>query len=134
MKHNWKLRIMVFICPNCLAGTLKIASSLELPPDSRSDEIIIQILKCSKCEFSGLGVYEETRRGGLDSELFYHRGYHIDNSIFDSIEKMIGQCPKPKKSACKCRVHRSLSRINKSGRWIWLESIPHKEIFKLQII
>jgi hypothetical protein len=125
---------MAFICPRCFGGTLKITSSIELPPDSRSDEITVQILKCSKCRFTGLGVYEETRRGGLDSESFYHRGYFIDDSALASIEKMIRQCPKTKKSGCRCRIHRSLGRVNELGRWIWLESIPHGEIFKLQII
>ena len=125
---------MVFVCPRCLGGTLQINSSIELAPDSRSDEISVQIPKCSKCGFAGLGVYEETRRGGLDSESLYHRGYYIDDSTLVLAEKLIRQCTKPKKSGCKCRVHRSLGRVDEFGRWIWLESIPHEETFKLQII
>ncbi|KON32098.1 MAG: hypothetical protein AC479_07875 [miscellaneous Crenarchaeota group-6 archaeon AD8-1] len=125
---------MVFKCPICFGGTLQITSSIELPPDSRSDEIAVQILKCSKCGFAGLGVYEETRRGELDSESFYHRGYYTDDFTLASIEKMIGECPKPKKSCCKCSIHSSLAFVNKFGRWVWLEKIPHKETFELQII
>ncbi|UCD27002.1 MAG: hypothetical protein JSV75_02465 [Candidatus Bathyarchaeota archaeon] len=112
---------------------MKITSSIELPPDSRSDEITVQILKCSKCGFAGLGVYEETRRGKLDSESFHHRGYYMDDSTLASIQKMIGQCPKPKKSGCRCRIHRSLGRVNEFGEWNWLEKTPHKETFRLQI-
>ena len=128
------MNILVFICPRCRGGSMKINSSIELPPDSHSDEITVQTLKCSKCGFAGLGIYEETRRGRLDSESFYHRGYYVDDSTLDSIEKMIRQCPNPKKSGCRCRIHRSLGSANEFGRWNWLEKIPHKETFKLQII
>jgi hypothetical protein len=125
---------MEFICPKCLGGSMKITSSIELPPDSRSDEITVQILRCSKCGFAGLGVYEESRRGRLNSESVYHRGYYMNNSTLDSLEKMIMQCPNPKRSDCRCKTHRSLSCVNEYGRWSWLEKIPHKETFKLQII
>ena len=125
---------MGFLCPRCHGGSIKITSSIELPPDSRSDEISVQILRCSKCGFAGLGIYEETRRGRLDSESVNHRGYFVDDSALDSIEKMIRQCPKPKKSGCRCRIHSSLGRVNEFGRWNWLEKIPRKETFQLQII
>ena len=128
------MRILVFVCPRCLGVTLQITSSIELLPDSRSDEISVQILKCSKCKFVGLGVYEESRRGGFDSESVYHRGYYMDTSALVSIEEMIKQCSKPKKSGCRCRIHRSLGRVNEFGRWIWIEEMPHEETFKLQII
>ena len=122
---------MEFICPRCRGGSMRITSSIELPPDSRSDEITVQTLKCSKCGFAGLGVYEESRRGKLDSESVHHLGYYVDDSTLASIEKMIRQCPKPKKSSCRCRIHRSLSRVDEFGGWSWLEKLPHKEAFKL---
>jgi len=71
---------MEFVCPKCLGASMKITSSIELPPDSRSDEITVQTLKCSKCGFAGLGIYEESRRRRLDSESFHHHGYHMDDS------------------------------------------------------
>ena len=125
---------MAFVCPRCLGVTMTIEHSLELPSDSRSDEIEVQTLKCSKCGFAGLGVYEESRRGGLDSESVDHRGYIIDDSTLASIVKMIKQCPKPKMYNCRCRIHRSFGCVNEFGRWNWLEKIPNKETFKLQII
>ena len=42
---------MGFICPKCRGISLEITSTIELPPDSRSDEITVQILKCTKCGF-----------------------------------------------------------------------------------
>ena len=125
---------MGFVCPRCIGGSMKITSSIELPPDSRSDEITVQILKCLKCGFAGLGIYEEARRGRLDSESVHHRGYYVDESTLASIEKMIRQCPKPKKPSCRCRIHRSLGCVNEFGRWNWLDKMPHGEIFKLQIM
>jgi hypothetical protein len=124
---------MVFTCPSCLAASMEITSSIELPHDNRSDEISVQILKCSKCDFAGLGIYEESRRGRLNSKSFHHRAFYVNNSVLESIEKMIKQCSKPKYPNCKCKIHRSLDCVNKNGRWNWHEKIPHKKTFKLQI-
>ena len=125
---------MGFICPRCLSRNLQTTSSIELPSDSRSDEISVQILKCSECDFAGLGVYEESRRGRLDSEKIYHRGYYVNNSLLEKVRKLIRLCPNQKKSSCKCKVHLSLGRTNEFGRWIWLDSVPIKEKFQLQIV
>ena len=54
---------MSFACPECLTKSLKITAKLELPPDSRSDEITVQVVACSRCGFAGVAVYEESRRG-----------------------------------------------------------------------
>ena len=122
---------MNLVCPRCLGVSMKMTSSIELPPDARSDEITVQTLKCSKCGFAGLGIYEESRRGRLEFESIEHSGYFMDDSTFASIDKMIRQCPKPKKSSCSCRIHRSLGCVNEFGRWNWLEKTPHKETFKI---
>ena len=66
---------MGFLCPKCLDYSLNIVEKLELPPDSRSDEITLQIIKCEKCSFEGVAVYEEARRGNLDDYTFNHTGY-----------------------------------------------------------
>lgn len=95
---------MKFVCPQCRGVSMKINESIELPPDSRSDEIAVQTLKCLTCGFNGLGVYEESRRGNLDSEPVDYRGYYVDDCTIVSIEKMIEQCLEPKKSSCRCRI------------------------------
>lgn len=125
---------MKFICPRCRGVSMKITSSIELPPDARSDEINLQILKCLKCGFDGIGVYEETRRGKLDSELVHHRGYYVDDSVLASLEKMIKQCPKPKKTSCLCKIHHFLGCTNAFGMWNWLDKIPRKDAFKLELV
>lgn len=125
---------MKFVCPRCSGVSMKISLSIELPPDSHSDEIAVQILKCLKCGFAGLGVYEESRRGRLDSESVGHRGYYVDDVTLASIEKMIIECPTPKKFGCHREVHRLLGRTNEVGRLDLLKEISNKERFKLQMV
>jgi hypothetical protein len=60
---------MSFVGPECHANSLAITQSIELPPDGRSDEISLQIVACQACGFAGTAVYEESRRGALDSEI-----------------------------------------------------------------
>jgi C4-type Zn-finger protein len=76
---------LVFICPACKYKTLEIISSIELPPDIRSDEITLQILKCKNCEFKSLGLYEESRRGALGYESVNHRGFYLPEKDLEDI-------------------------------------------------
>ncbi|UCH01468.1 MAG: hypothetical protein JSV20_06250 [Candidatus Bathyarchaeota archaeon] len=122
---------MTFICPQCSSASLKIALRIELPPDSRSDEITIQTIRCSQCSFAGLAIYEESRRGALDSESVYHRGYCVKADTLTSIQKQIRECPEPTNPYCQCRNHKTLSRLNRLGRWNWLDDISHFGPFKL---
>lgn len=112
---------------------MKIVQSMELPPDTRSDEITVQTLKCKNCSFDGLGVYEESRRGALNSESFDHRGYYVKTSIIDYITKMIGLCPEPNNPRCNCPAHLALSCADKFGRWSLLDNVPNDGLFKIKI-
>jgi hypothetical protein len=114
------------ICPKCNADTLKIVSSIELPPDSRSDEIAVQITGCSRCNFIGLAVYEESRRGSLINELFTHRGYNVSPTALETIQQKIAQCPNPRNSKCHCKVHHTMGRADSDGRWIGLDVLTTK--------
>jgi len=80
---------MPFKCPKCLGASMKITSSIELPPDSRSDEITVQTIKCTKCGFTGLGIYEETRRGSLNEDCIHNYGIFIDNLTYESMKKTL---------------------------------------------
>jgi hypothetical protein len=53
-----------------------------LPADDQWDEIAVQDLRCSSmgCGFRGIAVYEESRRGALDSECVVHTGYGMSSS------------------------------------------------------
>ena len=118
---------MPFQCPECsTAKSLRITSRLELPPDSRSDEITLQIVKCSRCAFAGIAVYQESRRGALDSESVDHTGYRVNAGDWKALQEVIKRCPTPSKWRCRCAAHRKLGRTDATGRWNALGDVALK--------
>ncbi len=125
---------MPFVCPECMTrGTLKITHSIELPSDSRSDEIAVQIVRCSHCKFRGVAVYEESRRGALDSESVDHRGYKVKTADLRSLIRKIKACPDPKNARCQCPSHRSLGQKDSWGRWQGLADIEFQDAFPIDL-
>ena len=125
---------MSFQCPQCsVPGSLNIVSKIELPPDSRSDEITLQVIKCPECGFSGIAVYEESRRGSFDSESFDHTGYYIDTDDLKIIEQMIKRCPKPVNPQCMCSIHRKLGSRNSTRQWNGLDKLHLKKAFNMNL-
>lgn len=123
---------MAFHCPECLAGnSLNIVKSIELPADSRSDEIAVQIIACRSCRFRGLAVYEESRRGALSRESIDHRGYRVDSKTLAQYTKMIRRCPSPRDPDCGCETHRAFSLRDARGRWVGLQGIDRKNSFAI---
>ena len=109
---------MAFACPDCGdPASLRITSSIELPPDRRSDEIALQVVECARCGFRAAAVYEESRRGSLDSESVDHVGYCVAKETFESLAALIDACPDSASSSCPCESHRRLGRTDDSGRW-----------------
>lgn len=124
---------MPFTCPECsTARSLKITHRLELPGDSRSDEIALQIVHCARCGFSGVAVYEESRRGALDDESFDHTGYRLPAKDLQALKKTMAQCPTPKNRRCRCPAHRALGSRDASGRWNGLKDVPLEGTFRLR--
>jgi hypothetical protein len=112
---------MPFACPECgTSSSLRITSSIELPPDSRSDEIALQIVACARCGFRAAAAYEESRRGSLDFEAVDHRGYRVSREALDSLIARIDACPEPSNRGCGCESHRELGRTDDGGRWCGL--------------
>ncbi|MFL5383787.1 MAG: hypothetical protein ACJ8GN_14805 [Longimicrobiaceae bacterium] len=112
---------MPFDCPECgVPGTLAITAAIELPPDRRSDEIALQLVACARCGFRAVAVYEESRRGSLDSEAVDHAGCRVPAETLDAIASQIAACPDPGNPACACASHRRLGRADDSGRWCGL--------------
>lgn len=109
---------MAVACPSCSsAGSLRITVSLELPPDSRSDEITLQIVVCSRCDLTGIAVYQESRRGALDDDSFDHTGYYVESEDLLALREAIAACPSPRNARCRCATHRRLGRRDRTGRW-----------------
>ena len=125
---------MAFICPQCGGrGTLRITRSLELPADSRSDEIAMQVAMCSEreCGFRALAVYEESRRGALEGEHWEHVGYRVPEDVLARVEALIAACPEPSNAGCDCAAHRALGRTSSTGRWMLPEGVEAGETFPI---
>jgi hypothetical protein len=123
---------MAFFCPQCgRRGSLAISQRIELPPDSRSDEITVQVILCSDCQFSGLAVYEESRRGSFESDSWLHTGYFVAEKDLQTVRLAIQDCPDPDNARCNCSVHRSLGRVDAQGCWLGLEGIEPLKSFAL---
>ncbi len=109
---------MGFHCPACKNKSLKINEWIELPVDARSDEITLQVISCGICNFNGLAVYEESRRGSLDSEMIDHYGYTLDRRELKEIKSLIIRCPESANPHCVCESHKMLNQRDAYGRWI----------------
>jgi hypothetical protein len=113
---------MAFTCPRCRGlGTLGITHRLELPSDARSDEITLQVVRCSQCRFEGLAVYEESRRGALDSESFTPIGYEADKAAVSAFKRAVRRCPSRGDPRCACAAHETYGQRDAHGRWTGLE-------------
>ena len=42
---------MSFVCPECRGASLEIGPRMQLPSDSRSDDIAVQVVQCARCDF-----------------------------------------------------------------------------------
>jgi hypothetical protein len=125
---------MSFACPCCQQpASLAIVASIELPPDTRSDEIALQVLACEACEFRALAIYEESRRGALDSEAWEHTGYAVPGSLLERVKESIQRCPNQADSSCGCPSHRGLNRVDRVGRWQAPEGIAGTQSFAMRL-
>ncbi len=123
---------MPFICPLCFSsGSLNIQKSMQLAPDNRSDDIMLQLVKCSQCGFSGAAVYEESRWGALQTESWEHTGYELEPGDLEWIGTTIDSCPSPSDPACRCSSHQALGRHDGHGRWLGLERFHAKRTFHM---
>lgn len=123
---------MAFACPRCsVEDSLAIVAAIELAPDSRSDEISLQILQCGQCGFRGLAVYEESRRGALDAEAWEHTGYLVEEDVVNSIARLINGCPERSKSNCPCQSHQILGQLDQNGRWNGIGKYETRGMFPL---
>jgi len=109
-----------------------MGATLELPGDSRSDEIAIQLVACAQCGFRGAAVYEESRRGRLDAESWEHTGYALPGAAYLELSKLMLSCPRPRDNACPCTSHSTLSRVDESGRWVGLSAYSPTSYFPMQ--
>ena len=112
---------MTLVCPACGRAALRVAEGIEILRDSRSDEITLQVVECTSCEFQGIAVYEESRRGGLGDESVDHRAYHVPREQAAHLRETLASCPKPSDPRCQCAAHADLGSRDARGRWSGLQ-------------
>jgi len=118
---------MSFRCPTCSRSqSLKIVQRLELPADARSDEITLQLARCTACRDTSVLIYEESRRGALDGESWSHTGYRVDTREWEVVEREISRCPDPRNPRCRCPAHQKYGSCDAGARWDGLKHIPLK--------
>ena len=124
-----------FVCPNCLRpGSLQITHSIQLAPDCRSDDILVQVVACNQCSLRALAVYEESRRGALDAEAWEHTGHRVTEDRVRALIAAIGQCPNPKDAGCACGTHERLGRKDGKGRWQGLVENEPTGTFPMRLV
>ena len=104
---------MALLCLACNFPSLEIVDSLELGPDGTNDEITLQTLSCSSCDFLGVAVYEESRRGGGES--WHHFGCRTTPSGFAELSRALRACPAPREPRCGCVAHEKYRAKNQLG-------------------
>ena len=107
-------------CPECGAAELRVIASLEVGADSRSDEITVQVAECGACGLLAAAVYEESRRGSLDSEAWDHDGYRMPADRAAELLRLVQSCPRPRDASCTCPAHTALGVTDETGRWAGL--------------
>ncbi len=124
-----------FVCPECLTPTsLRIVSAIQLPADSRSDEIALQIVFCQRCGFEGVAVYEESRRGALDRETWEHIGYRVSATVISNLRDTLKRCPHPKDAGCSCTAHIILNSRDTNGRWQKPDGVEWQKSFPMKLV
>ncbi len=125
---------MPFRCPDCsLPASLEITHSIDLPPDSRSDEITLQIVECSGCGFRAVAVYEESRRGVMEVESWDHTGYRLSEAVLEDLASTIIGCPDPGNRRCTCPSHLKLGKADTQGRWQGLAGAAVRYSFPMEL-
>lgn len=99
---------MTFSCPKCTDGALEIRASLELPADGRSDENTLQAIECRSCGFTGVAIYEESRRGADDS--WHHDGAPVGREVFAALIGDIARCSHAGDRKCDCDIHQKYNQ------------------------
>jgi hypothetical protein len=115
--EGWAMASGRFVCPECGARALTIGQRIELGSDFRSDEVCLQVVRCGKCKFAGMAIYEESRRGRLDDESWSHIGYKVGPDALKRLRAAIRECPKPKDARCSCAAHKRLRRTGHYDGW-----------------
>lgn len=86
---------------------MSIVRVIDLGPDDYSDEVSLQVMRCSACNAGVIAVYEESRRGS--DARWHHDGWPATDDMIAELDAGIAACPTPRKYRCSCATHRGLA-------------------------
>ena len=118
---------MAFKCPACEGGSLEIELSMELPWDGGAVERSVAIVKCEGCGFRGISVYEESRRGSMDSESFWSFVYEVSEKDLQLMASGFALCPDHQNKDCQCETHLSWGTLH----WLFPKHVTTKRWFRM---
>lgn len=125
---------MPFRCPQCLTlDSLDIRLSIELPPDRQTDEISLQVVECSTCNFRGLATYIEQRGSFPGAESWKHIGYWVSPDAVESVSAAIRSCPNTHNPKCECLAHTALGQKDLCGEWRGLLELKEGHTFSMRL-
>ncbi|MEM7010112.1 MAG: hypothetical protein AAF585_01410 [Verrucomicrobiota bacterium] len=110
---------MAFCCPECNQPSLEITQRIELRADAKWDEIAVQLLRCSACDFEAIATYQENRWGA--TEIVHHFGFRTSPKLRQQLRDLIDSCKTPDDKNCECASCRELNLTDAQGTWNWLE-------------
>ena len=126
---------MSFVCPQCLeAGSLEIAQVIQLPEDECYGDLMLQVIECIQCHFTGLAVYAEERHSALDTINWKHIGYRVAEADLAAVRHLISSCPEPLDAYCPCAAHAHLVRLDERGCWQGLVELEIEGDFPMRLI
>ncbi|MBW2536503.1 MAG: WD40 repeat domain-containing protein [Deltaproteobacteria bacterium] len=112
---------MASTCPKCKDVESEMVCFLELPYDSRSDEITLFVNRCPACDHRYLGVYEESRRGALGEDHWNYHQIECSTAAWEELKELISACPARRSYQCDCPAHQKLGLRDKAGYWNGLD-------------
>ncbi len=125
---------MSFQCPECKdQQSLEIEASLQLFKGRCDNEITLQIVVCQRCQFIGAAVYEEGRRGSVDTRAWKHVGYIFDDADLGELRALIQACPDQLNPTCACPAHVKLGICDGHGDWVGLEQFNPRDRFPMRL-
>lgn len=72
------------VCPRCDALTLEVTHQMSVD-DAAWDEVALQAVRCTSCDFTAGAIYEESRRGNPKGETVHHTGLPMAQEVYDEL-------------------------------------------------
>lgn len=84
----------------------------ELPPREVFSDRSAMLYRCPHCQQLYLTLYEESRAGALDSEVWNHYLYSLPAELQRDLIITATLCTTPDEDSCACPVHHLINQLD----------------------